>query len=269
MSVRSEEKQLLPESAWAGERLDEARWPDNEGGKHGEPWFRQSDQLCSLDIFEEIAFENARKGLAVATLLVMVLNSGWAQEIDSSVLQAEAAAQSAGQRNGNISASRSYANFFFADFCSSSPCRPSQSQTQAATPFFMLPPGTKLPLGLLRPLELKPGRDVYLQITFPVTVGNQMVIPPGTYIQGWLSKLSAKTAGHWQFEIRLANMIFLNGYTVPISGTVKVATTNAACWLRRLGPQWQAGPAMAAVGESGASTATAVADPFPRMYTMP
>ena len=50
----------------------------------------------------------------------------------------------------------------------------------------MLPPGTKLPLGLLRPLRVKTGRDVYLQITFPVTVGSEMVIPPGTYIQGVL-----------------------------------------------------------------------------------
>jgi hypothetical protein len=94
----------------------------------------------------------------------------------------------------------------------------------------MLPPGTKLPLGLLRPLKLKSGKDIYLQITFPVTVGNQMVIPPGTYVQGAVGKIIRKDRRRerLEFEVHSANMIFLNGYTVPIAGTVNIATTNAA-----------------------------------------
>ena len=115
----------------------------------------------------------------------------------------------------------------------------------------MLPPGTKLPLGLLRPLRVKPGRDVYLQVTFPVTVGSEMIIPPGTYIQGVVEKIISKDRRHnrLEFEIRSATMIFLNGYTVPITGTVRVATANAA--LLSPGPgnsHGQPVPAMAAVG---------------------
>jgi hypothetical protein len=131
---------------------------------------------------------------------------------------------------------------------------PQANQPQANQPWqptFMLPPGTKLPLGLLRPLRVKPGRDVYLQVTFPVTVGSEMIIPPGTYIQGVVEKIISKDRRHnrLEFEIRSASMIFLNGYTVPITGTVRVATANAA--LLSPGPGISYGqpvPAMAAVG---------------------
>jgi hypothetical protein len=131
---------------------------------------------------------------------------------------------------------------------------PQAYPAQPWQPSFMLPPGTKLPLGLLRPLKLKAGRDIYLQITFPVTVGNQMVIPPGTYIQGVVERIIRKDRRHYrlEFEVRSANMIFLNGYTVPISGTVNIATTNAALQAPspRNGNEQPA--AMAAVG--GATT---------------
>lgn len=134
---------------------------------------------------------------------------------------------------------------------------------QPGQPSFMLPPGTKLPLGLLRPLKLKPGRDIYLQITFPVTVGNQMVIPPGTYIQGVVARIVRKDRRRYrlEFEVRSANMIFLNGYTVPIAGTVTIATTNAA--LQAPPPRnsnGQPAAAMAAVG--GDTTPTLPPDPF-------
>jgi hypothetical protein len=129
--------------------------------------------------------------------------------------------------------------------------QPQSQMPQGGQPSFMLPPGTKLPLGLLRPLRVKPGRDVYLQITFPVTIGNEMVVPPGTYIQGVVGKIIRKDRRRerLEFEVHSASMIFLNGYTVPISGTVTVATANAA-WLSP-GPGINRGqpvPAMAAVG---------------------
>ncbi len=118
----------------------------------------------------------------------------------------------------------------------------------------MLPPGTKLPLGLLRPLKLKTGRDIYLQVTFPVTVGNQMVIPPGTYIQGVVGKIIRKDRRRYrlEFEVNSASMIFLNGYTVPIAGTVTIATTNAALQDAPRNGNGVPTAAMAAVG--GATT---------------
>lgn len=144
---------------------------------------------------------------------------------------------------------------------------------QPANPAFMLPPGTKLPLGLLRPLRVKPGRDVYLQITFPVTVGSEMLIPPGTYIQGVLDRIIRRDRrrGILEFSIRSASLIFLNGYTVAISGTVTVGTTNAALLAPQPGngnSSGQAIPAMAAVGGLPRCRRCPLIL-SPRMYTLP
>jgi hypothetical protein len=120
---------------------------------------------------------------------------------------------------------------------------------QPANAVFVLPAGTKLPLRLLRPLRVKAGQDVYLQITFPVTVGNQMLIPPGAYLQGKIEKIIKKDRRSLQFSINSANLIFFNGYTVPIGGTVTVSTTNAALVTPQPDPDGgQSLPAMAAVG---------------------
>lgn len=220
---------------------------------------------------KKIAFERARKGLALLTLLFMVTSSSWAQEIDSSLLQAEAAAAARkAQEDATAKSPQTVPEQTSAPQTSAPQTFPQQAspqtrqpQTQPANPFFMLPPGTKLPLGLLRPLKLKPGRDIYLQITFPVTVGNQMVIPPGTYIQGVVGRIIRKDRRRYrlEFEVRSANMIFWSGYTVPISGTVNIATTNAA--LQAPPPRnsnGQPAAAMAAVG--GTTTPTLPADPF-------
>jgi hypothetical protein len=54
-----------------------------------------------------------------------------------------------------------------------------------------------------------------------------------------------------QFSIHSANLIFLNGYTVPIAGTVTVGTTNAQALPAQPAPGGNNGqpiPAMAAVG---------------------
>jgi hypothetical protein len=205
---------------------------------------------------KKIAFESARKGLVLSILLLMVVNGSWAQEIDSSVLQAEAAAHKPQDNATVTSPQASPAQTSAAAQAAPQTSAPQasapqsgQPQTPAANPFFMLPPGTKLPLGLLRPLRVKAGRDVYLQITFPVTVGSQMLIPPGAYIQGVVERVIKKDRRSLQFTISSANLIFFNGYTVPISGTVTVGTTNAALMPPQSGSSnGQSVPAMAAVG---------------------
>jgi hypothetical protein len=200
------------------------------------------------------AFESTRKVLALSALLLMVMNGSWAQEIDSSVLQAEAAAASKAQNATPAPPQAAAAQ-------SSAP----QQQTQSANGAYMIPAGTKLPLGLLRPLRVKPGQDVYLQITFPVTVGSQMLIPPGAYVQGIVEKVIKKDRRSLQFAISSANLIFSNGYTVPIAGSITVGTTNAALTSPPPGSSnGQSIPAMAAVG----SVTPPSLPPLPSFNTM-
>jgi hypothetical protein len=120
----------------------------------------------------------------------------------------------------------------------------------------------------VRPLSVKhakPGDNAYLQVTFPVTVGSQMVIPPGAYVQGVIDKIVKRDRARelLEFEMKSATLIFSTGYTVNIAGTVDVAPGTA-----ELQPPVVIGgqgvPAMSAVG-----TTTPTLPPLPSMGNGP
>jgi hypothetical protein len=120
---------------------------------------------------------------------------------------------------------------------------------------FTLPAGTKLPLGLVRPLSVKsakPGMSVYLQVTFPVSVGQQMLVPPGTYVQGVIEKIIRRDRSRatLEFTMRSASLIFSNGYTVTITGNVTVSPATADLISPPASPvsTGEAVPVMAALG---------------------
>ena len=85
-----------------------------------------------------------------------------------------------------------------------------------------IPAGVRIFAQLQRPLSTrtaKPGDSIYMQVTFPVTVGNAVVIPAGTYLLatldtvqriGWIHRSVA-------FQLRLASMVFSNGYVATVA----------------------------------------------------
>lgn len=110
------------------------------------------------------------------------------------------------------------------------PDSPTQQQTPAPSPiepmYLTVPAGTKLPLVLARPLSLKhtkPGDMAYLQTTFPIAIGGQMAIPPGTFLQGTIEKITRKDRLYrvLGFELRSVQVIFSTGYTVTIAGPLE------------------------------------------------
>ncbi|HET9284146.1 MAG TPA: hypothetical protein VFR24_19515 [Candidatus Angelobacter sp.] len=113
------------------------------------------------------------------------------------------------------------------------PAVPQAAQNQPADSTVVLPAGTKLPLGLVRPLSLKSssakGTGVYLQVTFPVIIAGRMVVPPGAYVQGTIEKMIIKRGANpdLEFEIRSASLIFSTGYTASLTGTVEMIHNNA------------------------------------------
>lgn len=117
--------------------------------------------------------------------------------------------------------------------------------------FITVPAGTRLALGLVRPISIKKAKQgvpVYLQVTFPVTVGPQVAIPAGSYVQGTIEKVVKRdrTKQVMEFQMHSASVIFSTGYTVMLGGPIDVAPTNA-----RLTPAPSPGgsvPASAAVG---------------------
>ena len=118
---------------------------------------------------------------------------------------------------------------------------PAAMQTASATPaadaapaaavpapnIIFVPAGTKVLLELRSAINTKsarPGDGVYLSSTFPVIVGNRVVIPAGVYVQGVVDSvvrpgrgIGAKRA---QLNMHFTSMIFPNGSVVEIPGVV-------------------------------------------------
>ena len=112
-----------------------------------------------------------------------------------------------------------------------------------------IPAGTKLPLGLVRPISVtnsKAGDSVYMQITFPITAGTQMLVPPGTYLQGVIGKILKRDRSQalLSFQLSSASLIFSTGYTVTFAGAVDTLPTIAEQRTPDL-PNTQSGPPMA------------------------
>ena len=123
------------------------------------------------------------------------------------------------------------------------------AQTAAAAPAAVtgtidVPAGTKIPLNLVTQImskSTKPGATVRAVVAFPVTVGNQLAIPAGTYVEGQLVSATAKsgkktrygaanTASSSGLQIHFTKLVYANGYTVLLDAqnTDASVTTGAA-----------------------------------------
>jgi hypothetical protein len=105
----------------------------------------------------------------------------------------------------------------------------SQPAAEAAVPAvqksFVVPAGTKVLLQLrsaLNTKSAKPGDGVYLASTFPVVVGNRVMIPSGVYVQGVVDRVvrAGHVSGRSQLDMHFTSIIFPNGSVVEIPGIV-------------------------------------------------
>jgi hypothetical protein len=92
-----------------------------------------------------------------------------------------------------------------------------------------VPVGTKIQLNLVTQImskSTKPGDTVRAVVAFPVTVGSQMAIPAGTYVEGQLisaggnsgakARYGANKAASPALQIHFTKLVYANGYTVPL-----------------------------------------------------
>lgn len=89
----------------------------------------------------------------------------------------------------------------------------------------VVPAGTKLPIVLRQGINTKtarPGDPVYCETNFPVALNNRILVPAGTYVQGSISsvKRPGRVKGRAEVLMHFDTLIFSNGYTVSIPGTV-------------------------------------------------
>jgi len=68
----------------------------------------------------------------------------------------------------------------------------------------------------------KPGDGVYLASTFPVVVGNRVMIPAGVYVQGVVDRVAraGHVKGRAELDMHFTSIIFPNGSVVEIPGIV-------------------------------------------------
>ncbi len=90
---------------------------------------------------------------------------------------------------------------------------------------YTVPAGTKVLLQLRSAVNTKsarPGDGVYLASTFPVVVGNKVLIPAGVYVQGVVDRVAraGRVKGRAQLDMHFSSIIFPNGTVVEIPGIV-------------------------------------------------
>ena len=101
-------------------------------------------------------------------------------------------------------------------------------QATDATPqkkTYTVPAGTKVLLQLrsaINSKSAKPGDGVYLASTFPVVVGNRVMIPAGVYVQGVVDRVerAGRMKGRAELDMHFTSIIFPNGSVVEVPGVV-------------------------------------------------
>src|SRR6516225_11162771 len=95
----------------------------------------------------------------------------------------------------------------------------------------IVPAGTRIGVVLQNGIttrSAKPGDSIYLQTSFPVTIGNRVVIPIGSYLRGELieAKRPGRVKGRGEFRMRLNTLILPTGYTVDLNAAPRSADSG-------------------------------------------
>jgi type IV secretion system protein VirB10 len=107
----------------------------------------------------------------------------------------------------------------------SAPDTPAVEPAAPAKKIYTVPAGTKVLLQLksaINTRSAKAGDGVYLISTFPVVVGNRVMIPNGVYVQGVVDHVQrgGRVKGKAQLDMHFTSIIFPNGSVVEIPGVV-------------------------------------------------
>ena len=101
---------------------------------------------------------------------------------------------------------------------------PGQNDQPGHDTTITLATGTVVPLTLVNSIKSKSssiGDAVRAEVAFPVTVGNQLAIPAGTYVEGTITSLLArpKHSAQPEVQIHFTRLLYTNGYTVELDAS--------------------------------------------------
>jgi hypothetical protein len=102
-----------------------------------------------------------------------------------------------------------------------------QAPPEAEKQTITISAGTRVPLALTYPMRAratKKGDSVRAVTAFPVTVGKQVAIPAGTYVEGTIDRvLKSGPTGHAGLQMHFTRIVFTNGYNVALDGATAEA----------------------------------------------
>lgn len=89
-----------------------------------------------------------------------------------------------------------------------------------------VPSGTQVPVIMKHAVSTKSakvGDPIYAETSFPVVIGERVVIPAGTYVQGKIAQVqrAGRVKGRAEVLIHFTTMIYPNGYTVMLPGAIE------------------------------------------------
>ena len=100
--------------------------------------------------------------------------------------------------------------------------------THAGPNEITIPAGTKIPVVLKNAISTKgnhQGDPVYAETTFPVVVGDHIVVPAGTYVQGRIMEIrpAGRIKNRAEVMMHFTTLIYPSGYTVILPGSLENA----------------------------------------------
>jgi type IV secretion system protein VirB10 len=101
----------------------------------------------------------------------------------------------------------------------------SNPETKPEPKAYLVEPGTRIPLSMINSVSTRnaaPGERVYLETVFPILVDSRIVIPPGSYVAGTITKVTrpGKVKGRGEFFLRFDSLTLPNGVTRDFRASV-------------------------------------------------
>jgi hypothetical protein len=111
---------------------------------------------------------------------------------------------------------------------------PADAPTQDSAPSSItIPAGTSMPLVLATSVtsrNVHRGDDIHAQMAIPITVGTQVAIPAGSFLQGKVDKLRRKGT-RAEIQLQSARIIFPDGYIATVPGSLTIESEEGTAWL--------------------------------------
>ena len=109
--------------------------------------------------------------------------------------------------------------------------QPRDSSVASANPpstAITVPAGTSIALVLMHPIQSRyvhRGDEIYAQTTSPVVAGTEVVIPPGTFVQGKVDKLERKGSGA-ELDLQSMSITYPDGHVAPVTGPITLESDD-------------------------------------------